>query len=140
MRTRASPLPTVGNTIAGQNTPSSKRRRANVCVTSSSPVITGVIGVSLAPVSKPSAFRPSLSEAVFAHSRASRSGSSSMIASASMQAATTAGGALVENRKGRPRFWSHSVRCAGPAMNPPRTPIAFESVPTWMSTRPWSPK
>src|SRR4030065_150187 len=25
-------------------------------------------------------------------------------------------------------------------MNPPSTPIAFESVPTWTSTRPWSPQ
>ena len=48
--------------------------------------------------------------------------------------------ALVEKRYGRPRFWSHSIRCDGPAMNPPRTPIAFDSVPTWMSTRPWRPK
>ena len=62
VRTRAVPLPTVGNTIAGQNTPSSNSRRANACVRSSSPVITGVIGVSLAPVSNPSSCSPALNE------------------------------------------------------------------------------
>ena len=60
VRTRARPLPTVGNTIAGQNTPDSNSRTANACVRASSPVITGVIGVSLAPVSNPSACRPAL--------------------------------------------------------------------------------
>ena len=92
------PLATVGNTIAGANTPSSNSRRANACVRSSSPVITGVIGVSLAPVSNPSSCSPALNDAVFDHSRSSRSGSSPMTSSASMHAATAAGGALVENR------------------------------------------
>ena len=38
-----------------------------------------------------------------------------------MHEAATAGGADVEKMNGRPRFCSHSTRCAGPAMNPPRT-------------------
>ena len=52
-----------------------------------------------------------------------------------MQAAATAGGADVEKRNGRPRFTSHWIRTVGPAMNPPSTPIAFDSVPTWTSIR-----
>jgi hypothetical protein len=52
-----------------------------------------------------------------------------------MHAAATAGGAEVENRNGLPLFTSHSIRWDGPAMNPPRTPMAFDRVPTWMSTR-----
>jgi hypothetical protein len=74
VRTRADPFATVGNTIAGQNTPSSNNRRANVCVRSSSPVITGVIGVSLAPVSNPSSWSPALRYRVFDHRRSCRSG------------------------------------------------------------------
>jgi hypothetical protein len=98
VRTRAFPWATVGNTIAGQNTPSSNSRRANSCVRSASPVITGVIGVSESPVSNPNAWRPCLNRPVFAHRRSSLSGSSRMMSSASRQAATTDGGALVENR------------------------------------------
>ena len=64
VRTRARPFATVGNTIAGVNTPSSNSRRAKVWVASSSPVMTGVIGVSLAPVSNPRPCSPALNERV----------------------------------------------------------------------------
>ena len=50
------------------------------------------------PVSNPSSCSPALNDRVFDHKRSSRSGSSSMMSSASMHAATAAGGALVENR------------------------------------------
>ena len=102
--------------------------------------MTGVMGVSDAPVSNPSACSPSLNDAVLDHSRSRRSGSSRITSSAAMHAATTAGGAEVENRNGRPRFCNHSMRWCDPAMNPPSTPMAFDSVPTWMSTRPLRPK
>ena len=84
---------------------------------------------------------PSLNAPVFAHSRAEPVG------------------LVVDDRRAprcrrRPRPAARSSRTGtgargsgatrsgapGPAMNPPSTPIAFESVPTWMSTRPWSPK
>ena len=96
--------------------------------------MTGVIGVCDAPVSRPSFCSPSLKNRVRSHRRCTRSGSRSRMSSAVMQAAATAGGADVEKMNGRPRFCSHSMRCRGPAMNPPSAPMAFESVPTWMST------
>ena len=88
----------MGNTIAGQNTPSSNRRSAKRCVTSASPVMTGVIGVCDVPVSNPSSARPSFNVAVFAHSRSSRSGSSRMTSERRDAGGVTAGGADVENR------------------------------------------
>jgi hypothetical protein len=55
---------------------------------------TGMIGVSLAPVSKPSERSPSATRRVFSQSRSRRSGSCSMMSSAARTPATEAGGAL----------------------------------------------
>ena len=63
--------------------------------------MTGVIGVSLMPVSKPRPVRPALKKRVLSHSRSMRSGSSSRTSIAARQAAATAGGCEVEKRNGR---------------------------------------
>ena len=65
--------------------------------------MTGVIGVSEAPVSKPSRARPALKKRVFSHSRSISSGSDSSTSIAARQAAATAGGCEVEKRNGRAR-------------------------------------
>lgn len=52
-RTRPVPLGTVGNTIGPMNKPFSKSFLENSRVFASSPMMTGVIGVSLCPVLKP---------------------------------------------------------------------------------------
>ena len=82
---------------------------------SGSPIITGVIGVSERPVSKPSRASSALKRRVFAHSRSSSSGSSCMTRIASRQAATTAGGWVVEKRNGRARWVRISRRAVLPA-------------------------
>ncbi len=76
---------------------------------SESPIITGVIGVSERPVSKPSRVSSALKRRVLAHSRSRSSGSSYITRIASRQAAATAGGCEVENRNGRAR-WVRSSR------------------------------
>ena len=103
--------------------------------------MTGVIGVSLAPVSNPSSCSPALNDAVFDHSRSSRSGSS-LDDVERRDARGDRRRAARSSRTGRAGRGSAATRSAawGPAMNPPSTPIAFESVPTWMSTRPCRPK
>ncbi len=73
-----------------------------------SPMMMGVIGVSLAgvvlpPISKPS--RPSsfFQKRVFSHSLSIRSGSFSRTSKAAIQVAATEGGCEVENKNGRAR-------------------------------------
>src|SRR5206468_6178585 len=106
--TRDRPFATVGYTMAGVNTPSSHRSPESFTALASSPATTGVIGVSLAPVSKPRSCSPFLKKVVFDHSRSIRSGSSRITSRAAMQAAATGGGALVEKRNGRPRSEEHT--------------------------------
>ena len=53
VRIRALSIATVGNTTGWAKTPSSNRRWLNRPAVSGSPIITGVIGVSERPVSKP---------------------------------------------------------------------------------------
>ena len=65
--------------------------------------MTGVIGLSLRPVLKPSACSPDLKNRVFSQSCSMICGSRSSTSSAAMQAAATAGGCDVEKRNGRAR-------------------------------------
>ena len=67
-------------------------------------------------------------------------GSSISTSIAAMHAAATAGGCEVENRNGRARWHRKSISVRLPATYPPSAPMAFDSVPTWMSTRPCTPK
>ena len=60
VRTRAFPLGTVGNPMPVASTPSANNSRDNSYAFAASPTITGVIGVSLMPVSKPAFVRPFL--------------------------------------------------------------------------------
>ena len=85
------------------NTPSANSRSDSFIASAPSPTMTGVIGLSLTPVLKPSVFRPALKNRVFSQSRSMICGSSSSTSSAAMQAAATAGGCDVENRNGRAR-------------------------------------
>ena len=55
---------------------------------------------------------------------------------AARQAAASAGVTAEENRKGRPRWRSHSTTVLLPATTPPTTPKALEKVPTSTSTLP----
>jgi len=72
VRTRALSRATVGKTTDVAKIPSSNRPAANACAFDASPAMTGVIGVSLMPVSKPSACSPALKKRVLSHSRQSR--------------------------------------------------------------------
>ena len=117
------PRGTVGYTIAGAKTPSSHRPFESSCAVASSHV-TGVIGVWLSPVSNPNMCSSSLNDARVRPQPIEPVGSSPRMSSAVVQAATTAGGALVENRYDRPRFTSHRISCEAPAMKPPSTPMA----------------
>ena len=67
------------------------------------PTITGVMGLSLMPVLKPSFSSPDLKNRVLSHNFSIHCGSVSRMSSAARQAAVTAGGCDVENRNGRAR-------------------------------------
>src|SRR5947209_19995827 len=92
-----------GEDDALRKTPSWKSRLLNFMANAPSPTITGVMGVSLLPVLKPSCSRPLLKKAVFSQRRSTRLVSSSRISSAAIQVATTEGGCEVLNRTGRAR-------------------------------------
>ena len=115
VRMRALSRATVGKTTGWAKTPSSSRRSLNRPAVAESPIITGVIGVSLAPVSKPSRPSSALKRRVFAQRRSISSGSSSRTRIASRQAAATAGGCEVENRNGRARWMRMSRSACEPA-------------------------
>ncbi len=73
-----------------------------------SPMMMGVIGVSLAGVVSPPMLKPSspssfFQKRVFSQSCSMRSGSFSKTSKAAMQVAATDGGCEVENRNGRAR-------------------------------------
>ncbi len=102
--------------------------------------MTGVIGVVLAPVSKPSPCISRLKYSVLAHNRSTRSVELSSRSSPARQAATSGTVMADENRNGRPRWRSQSMMRCGPATTPPTTPNALDSVPTSTSTCPCSPK
>jgi hypothetical protein len=84
-------------------TPSWNRRSDSFIASAPSPTMTGVIGLSLRPVLKPSVCSPDLKNRVFSHSRSMICGSCSSTSSAAMHAAATAGGWDVEHRNGRAR-------------------------------------
>ena len=105
----------MGNTTDVPNTPSSNRRFEKRIVVSLSPRITGVMGVSLRPMSNPRRASSALNRRVLTHRRSISSGSSTMIRIASRHAAATAGGWLVEKRKGRERWTRMSRRAWLPA-------------------------
>jgi hypothetical protein len=65
--------------------------------------MTGVIGLSLTPVSNPRACNPALKNRVFSHSFSIHCGSLSSTSIAAMQVAATDGGCDVEKRNGRAR-------------------------------------
>ena len=104
VRTRALSRATVGNAMPCANTPSSNSRSDSFMASAPSPTMTGVIGLSLRPVLKPSACRPDLKNRVFSHSRSMICGSCSSTSSAAMHVAATAGGCDVEKRNGRARW------------------------------------
>ena len=63
-----------GKTIGWAKTPSSKSRSLNRAAVVESPIMTGVIGVSDAPVSKPSRASSALNRRVLVHNRSISSG------------------------------------------------------------------
>ncbi len=67
------------------------------------PMITGTMGVSVLPVSKPRLWKPSIIRFVMAHRRSRRSGSASITSMAARTVATADGGMLAE--KMRLRAW-----------------------------------
>src|SRR5260370_7169179 len=93
------------------------------------PTITGVIGVSLAPVSKPSRLRPALKRAVFFHRRSILSGSASRTSMAAMHAAATPGGCDGLKRNGLARWIRKSPPRRPPAPHPPHPPPPPPSLP-----------
>src|SRR5256712_4590209 len=91
-RMRARSFATIGYTIGSAKTPSSNRRWLNRFAVAESPSMTGVIGVSLLPMSKPSDTSRLLKYFVFDQSFLTWRGSVSRTLIAAMQAAVTAGG------------------------------------------------
>ena len=69
----AVPRGTVGKTIAVANTPASNSFALNSFAAAASPMITGVIGVSLCAVSNPAAFSSRFSRSPLAQSFLTRS-------------------------------------------------------------------
>ena len=115
MRTRALSRATVGKAMPIAKTPAWNRRSENCMALAPSPTITGVIGLWLMPVLKPSACRPALKKRVFSQSRSINCGSSRSRSSAARQLAVTDGGCDVENRNGRARWYRNSIRLRLPA-------------------------
>ena len=115
VRTRDRSSGTVGKPIPCANTPSSKSRSESFMASAPDPAMTGVMGVSDVPVSKPRRSRPALKKRLFSQSRSMSSGSDASTSIAARQAAATAGGCEVENRNGRALCSSVVRSTAGPA-------------------------
>src|SRR3989442_4934614 len=96
-RMRARSLATIGYTIGRAKTPSSNKRSLNRLAVAESPSITGVIGVSLRPMSNPIETSRFLKYFVLAQSFFTWRGSVSRTSIASVQDAATA--RRVEPRK-----------------------------------------
>src|SRR5207247_3448015 len=92
---------TAGGTTGLVNTPASNSCRQNRNVFSSGPMSTGMIGVSVGPISKPSARSPSCRRRVFTHSRSRRSGSCCSTRRAASTPAVFAGGSAAVKIIGR---------------------------------------
>src|SRR6266566_1422799 len=83
---------TAGGTTGLVNTPASNSFRQKRNVLSSGPMSTGMMGVSVGPISKPSPRSPSCNRRVFTHSRSRRSGSCCRTRRAASTPAVFAGG------------------------------------------------
>src|SRR2546425_12195431 len=92
---------TAGGTTGLVNTPASNSLRQKRKVFSSGPISTGTIGVSVGPISKPSARMPSWSRRLFRHSCSRRSGSRCMTCSAASTPAVFEGGKAAVKISGR---------------------------------------
>ena len=108
-RIRALPSGTVGKAIPVAIKPPSKSARLKSIVFRPSPMMMGVMGVSLLgvvrpPMSKPADCSPCWKYSVFDHKRSIRPGSLSRRSKAAMQEAATLGGCDVEKRNGRARW------------------------------------
>lgn len=103
VRKRALSRATVGKPMLWAKTPWAKSASDIFAAVAAWPTITGVIGLSLRPVLKPSDSRPALKKRVLSQSCSIHCGSLSSTSIAAMQAAVTAGGCEVENRNGRAR-------------------------------------
>src|SRR5213083_2959674 len=90
-RMRARSFATIGYTMGTAKTPSSNSRLLNCCARAESPSITGVIGVSLCPMSKPIDLRRFLKYFVFDHSFFTWRGSVSRTSIAAMHDAVVDG-------------------------------------------------
>ena len=108
VRMRAFPSGTVGKAMPVPSTPSLNNSREKSIVSLPSPMMMGVIGVSLSGVARPPMSKPSrpssfFQKRVFSQSFSMRSGSFSRTSKAAMQVAATEGGCDVENKNGRAR-------------------------------------
>ena len=115
VRIRAFPSGTVGNAIPVPITPSLNSSRENSMVSLPSPMMMGVIGVSLAgvllpPMSKPRRASSFFQKRVFSHSFSMRSGSFSRTSKAAMQVAATRQWKR-KKRKGERRRYEVAATC-----------------------------
>src|SRR2546422_10489939 len=129
-RMRARSLATIGYTIGRAKTPSSNKRSLNRLAVAESPSITGVIGVSLRPMSNPIETSRFLKYFVLAQSFFTWRGSVSRTSIAAVQAAATAGGGEPLKSHVRDLLRAEVLRSVDPAAYPPATPKAFGNVPS----------
>src|ERR1039458_2280983 len=106
VRTRALPSGTVGNAMPVPSTPSLNNSREKSMVRRPSPIMMGVIGVSLAGVVWPPMLKPSrpssfFQKRVLAQSCSIHCGSVSRTSKAARQVAATGGGMRGRKQKGR---------------------------------------
>ena len=102
VRSSARPGSTAGATAGFVNSPASNSLRQNTASFMSSPTMMGTIWLQLVPRSIPSASRPLRHCSTRSHSAARRSGSVSMMFSASSAAPALAGGIAALNTMLRP--------------------------------------
>src|SRR5204862_6856833 len=95
---------TAGGTTGFVKTPASNSFRQKRKVFSSGPISTGMIGVSVGPISKPRERMPSCSRRVLHHSCSRRSGSRCITCRAASTPAVFAGGSAAVKIKGR-EWW-----------------------------------
>src|SRR5437867_9284614 len=95
---------TAGGTTAFVNTPASNSLRQKRNVFSSGPIRTGMMGVSVGPISKPSDRMPSCSRRVLRHNCSRRSGSRCMTCRAASTPAVFEGGRAAVKIRGR-EWW-----------------------------------
>src|SRR2546425_5138276 len=118
-RMRALSFATIGYTIGNANTPSSNNRSLKRFAIAESPSMTGVMGVSLRPMSKPSETSRFLKYFVFDHNFLTCLGSVSSTSIAAVQAAVTAGGCDPLKSQGPDLVRPEVRRPFDPATDPP---------------------